>query len=161
MNLKTLFAGLFVLAALVGPIASSFSQQAPPESEKAKQIAALVDKAAALLESKGKSAFAEFRKPGSEWFNGDTYLFSADMKGMELFNAAFPKYEGTDVSGLRDRNGKLINVELAKVAQSKGSGWVDYMWLKPGQSQPSQKWSYAKAVTIAGSPAYVGAGFYP
>ena len=83
------------------------------------------------------------------------------MKGISLFNAGFPKLEGTDQSGLKDANGKLISVELMKVAQSKESGWVGYMWPKPGQSQPSQKWSYVKAVKIDGAPAYVGAGFYP
>lgn len=42
-----------------------------------------------------------------------------------MLNAGFPKQEGTDVSGLKDVNGKLIVVELMKTAQSKGSGWVD------------------------------------
>jgi cytochrome c len=160
MNLKALLVGCFVLAGLLGVIPSAFSQ-APPPSAKAKQITALVDKAAALVDSKGKAAFPEFRKSGSEWFSGDTYLFVGDMKGMELFNAAFPKLEGTDTLGLKDANGKLLGVELVKTAQSKGSGWVDYMWPKPGQTQPSQKWSYVKAVTIDGTPGFVGAGFYP
>jgi signal transduction histidine kinase len=111
--------------------------------------------------SKGKSVFPEFRKTGSEWRRGDIYLFAVSMKGMELLNAGFPKLEGTDVTGLKDSNGKLINVELMKTAQSKGSGWVDYMWPKPGQDQPSQKWSYVKAVKIDGEPGLVGAGFYP
>jgi EamA-like transporter family/Cache domain len=57
--------------------------------------------------------------------------------------------------------GKLFLVELMKTAQSNRSGWVDYMWPKPGQSQPSQKWSYVKAVKIDGAPGYVAAGFYP
>ena len=61
-----------------------------------KQIAALVDKAAALVESKGKSAFPEFRKDGSEWRSDDTYLFVHDMKGIALFSVGFPKLEGTD-----------------------------------------------------------------
>jgi cytochrome c len=47
------------------------------------------------------------------------------------------------------------------VVQSKGSGWVDYMFPKPGQTKPSQKWSYVKAVNIDGTPGFVGAGFYP
>ena len=165
MNAKTLFARLFVLAGLFGISAFAFSQQSPPDSAQAKQIVALVKKAAALIDSHCplacRSAFAEFRKSGSEWRNGDTYLFVADMKGIALFNAAFPKLEGTDVSGLKDANGKLINVELMKVARSKGAGWVDYLWPKPGQTQPSQKWSYVKAVMVDGAPAYVGAGFYP
>ena len=139
----------------------AFSQQSPPEPEKAKQIAALVDKAAALIDSKGKSVFPEFRKTGSEWRSGDTYLFVGDMKGVEVFNAAFPKLEGTDVSGIKDAKGKLITMEQIKTVQSKGAGWVDYMWPKPGQTQPSQKWSYVKAVKIDGEPGFVGAGFYP
>jgi cytochrome c len=158
MNAKAMITALFVLAGASTP---TFSQQAPPESEKSNQIVVLVNKAAALIDSKGKSAFSEFRKTGSEWFSGDIYLFSNDLKGMELFNAAFPKLDGTDVSGLKDPNGKLLVAEMIKVAQSKGSGWVDYKWPKPGHSQPSQKWSYVKAVTIDGTPALVGAGFYP
>ena len=83
------------------------------------------------------------------------------MKGTELLNAEFPNHEGTDTNSLKDANGKLFLVELMKTAQSEGSGWVDYMWPKPGQNQPSQKWSYVKAVKIDGSPGWVSAGFYP
>jgi hypothetical protein len=64
---------------------SAFSQQSPPDSAKAKQIVALVKKAAALIDSQCplacRSAFSEFRKSGSEWRTGDTYLFVADMIG--------------------------------------------------------------------------------
>jgi cytochrome c len=161
MNRSALFSAFLVLGGLLGAISPALSQQSPPESEKTKQIVALVDKAAAQIDSKGKSVFPEFRKTGSEWLSGDTYLFVTDMKGMALFNGGFPKLEGTDISGLKDSNGKLIGVELQKTAESKGgSGWVGYMWPKPGQSQPSQKWSYVKAVKIDGTPGYVGAGFY-
>ena len=40
------------------------------------------------------------------------------------------------------------------------SGWVDYMFPKPGQTQPKQKWAYVKAVKIDGIPALVASGFY-
>jgi cytochrome c len=146
---------------LLGAMSPVHSQQSPPDPQKAKQIITLVEKAALLIDSKGKSVFPEFRKTGSEWRHDDIYLLVNDMKGMPLFNAAFPKLEGTDQSGLKDSNGKLINAEFEKTIQSKGSGWVGYTFPRPGQSQPSQKWTYVKAVTIDGSPGYVGAGFYP
>ncbi|MGH8628864.1 MAG: hypothetical protein ACREYC_27620 [Gammaproteobacteria bacterium] len=38
----------------------------PPQSAEAKQIVTLVDKATALIESKGKDAFPEFKKKDSE-----------------------------------------------------------------------------------------------
>jgi methyl-accepting chemotaxis protein len=68
-------AGVFVLAGLLGTASPAFSQSSPPPSEKAKQIEALVDMAAAHIESKGKAAFADFRVKGSEWFYDDTNLF--------------------------------------------------------------------------------------
>ena len=161
MNAKTLFTSSFVLAGLLSIASPAFSQQSPPDSEQARQVVALVDKAAALVDSKGTAVFPEFRKSGGEWRSGDTYLFLGDMKGVSLFNAGFPKLEGTDQRDLKDANGKMISVELMKAAQSKGSGWVSYMWPKPGQTQPSQKWTYVKAVKVDGAPAFVGAGFYP
>lgn len=157
---KALKFGVGAAALSLFAASPAVSQQSPPESPKAKQIVAMVDEAAAVIESKGKAAFQEFRKNEGEWQNGDTYLFAGDMQGKSLFNAAFPKLEGTDTTKLRDPNGKLIGMELV-VAARRGSGWVDYMWPKPGQSQPSQKWSYVKAVKIDGELGYVGAGFYP
>jgi cytochrome c len=56
---------------------------------------ALVEKAATLIDSQGKSIFPEFRKTGSEWRTGDTYVFVDDLKGVNLFNAGFPQQEGT------------------------------------------------------------------
>jgi len=137
------------------------AQQSPPTSEKSRQIEALVNKAAALIESKGKAIFPEFRKNDTEWFSGDTYLFVYDLKSNVLFNAAFPAREGTNTTGQKDANGKLFHHEFIRVAESKGSGWVDYMFPKPGQTQPSQKWAYVKAVNIDGTPGLIGAGFYP
>ncbi len=109
----------------------------------------------------GRAAFAEFRKPDSEWWFGNTYIFAYDQKLNVLLNPAFPKREGANPQGQKDANGKAFHDEFLKVVQTKGSGWVDYMFPKPGQTQPSQKWSYVKAVQIDGTPGIIGAGFYP
>jgi cytochrome c len=137
------------------------SQQAPPKSEQAQRIEAMVNKAAALVEKEGKAAFAEFRKPDSEWWSGNTYLFAYDQELNLLLNPAFPKREGTNPRGQTDANGKAFHDEFLKVVQTKGSGWVDYLFPKPGQTRPSRKWSYVKAVQIDGKPGIIGAGFYP
>jgi cytochrome c len=133
----------------------------PPASEKSKQIHDLVEKAAAFIESKGKdAAFAEFRKPNSEWFNGETYVFAYDPDVNVLLNPAFPEKEGLKGKGKKDTNGKLFHDELVNVAKTKGSGWVDYMLPKPGAGDtPVRKWSYVKAVKVEGV-VLVGAGFY-
>jgi Ni/Co efflux regulator RcnB len=137
------------------------SQQSPPASEQAKRIEMMVNKAAALVESQGKAAFAEFRKRDSEWWFDNTWLFAYDQKLNVLLNPGFPKREGTNPRGEKDANGKPFHDEFLRVVQTKGSGWVDYMFPKPGQTQLFHKWSYVKAMKIEGVPGIIGAGFYP
>jgi cytochrome c len=156
--LKQVFVCAALVAMMVNPINA---QQSPPASKKSQQIEALVNKAAALIESKGKATFPEFRKSESEWFSGDTYLFALDLNLNVLLHPAIPKREGINVADQKDSSGKLYYQEFLKVVQTKGSGWVDYTFPKPGQTQPSLKWSYVKAVTVDGVPALVGSGFYP
>jgi cytochrome c len=161
MNGKMLSAAFFVAAGWLAMASLAFAQQSPPESAKAKQIEALVNKAAALVESQGKAAFSEFRKKDSEWLSGETYLFAIDRDAIQLFHGVSPDREGKNLGDVKDSYGQLIANELIKATQSTGSGWVDYMATRPGQTQPAKKWSYVKSVTVDGKPALVGAGFYP
>ena len=161
MTGKAFFTRVVVSAGLLGAASLAFSQSSPPASERADQVKALVNKAAVLIDNKGKAAFAQFRVKGSEWFHGDTYLFVYDLHANVLLNPAFPAREGTNVAGQKDANGKLFHDAIIRVAETEGSGWVDYMFPKPGQTQPSQKWAYVKAVKIDGTPALVASGFYP
>jgi cytochrome c len=150
---------VFVMMATVNPV---IAQQSTPTSEKAKRIEVLVNEAAGLIERTGKeAAFKEFRKKGSVWFRGDTYLFVYDLKSNVLFNAAFPEREGTNTTGQKDANGKLFHHDFIQMAGTKGEGWVDYMFPKPGQTQPSRKWAYVEAVNVDGVPSLVASGFYP
>ena len=114
----------------------AFSADAP-QSKEAKQIIALVDKAAALTESKGKSAFPEFKK-GGEWLKGETYIFIIDMNGTTLMHPGNPELETKSILDLKDENGKAFVREFIETAK-KGSGWVDYMWPKPGEKKPAKK----------------------
>jgi signal transduction histidine kinase len=139
---------------------SAYSQSSPPSSDQAKRIQMLVDRAAELVNTKGKEAFTEFRQRGSEWFSGDTYIFAYAPDGTVVLNPAFPAREGHSYHGEKDKKGKAFHDEIMKTAQTKGSGWVDYWLPKPGKTEPSQKWSYVKAVNLEGV-AVVGAGFFP
>jgi cytochrome c len=161
MNARAVIAVAFFFACsvLCGP--AVLAQQAPPNSDKAKEVVGLVENAAALINAKGKAAFTEMRANPSKWRPGDLYLFAGDLKGIAIYNGGFPKFEGTDTSGLKDASGKLIVKEQIELAKKSGAGWVHYMWPKAGQTTPLQKWSYIKVFTADGVPGYVGAGFYP
>ena len=160
MSLKAKSAAVVLVAGILGA-GAAIARSTPPPSPEAKEVQALVNKAAALIDAKGKAAFPQFRAKGTEWFHGDTYLFAYDLKGNVLLNPAFPAREGTNVSGQKDANGKLFHDAIVRVAETKGSGWVDYMFPKPGQTQPSQKWAFVKAVKVDGVPGLVASGFYP
>jgi cytochrome c len=139
---------------------SALAEDQPPSSPEAKRLEALVNKAAVLVDAKGKDAFSEFRQKGSEWFSGDLYVFAYAPDGTVLLNPAFPAREGKAYHGEKDKKGKAFHDEIIKTAQTKGSGWVDYWLPKPSQTEPSHKWSYVKAVKAQGV-ALVGAGFFP
>ena len=156
-----MFKQFFICAALVATLVTPSNAQQHPTTEQAKQIEALVNKAAAQIDAKGKAIFSELRKKDSEWFHGDTYLFVYDLKSNVLLNPAFPAREGTNTTGQKDASGKLFHHEMITMAETKGSGWVDYMFPKPGQTQASRKWAFVKAVKVDGVPGLVASGFYP
>ncbi|WP_336490908.1 cache domain-containing protein [Methylobacterium nigriterrae] len=150
------------VAFLMVTAASSADLQQPPQTDgEAARIEAMVNKAAALVETRGKAAFSEFRRRDSEWRFDDVYLFALDFNGKILLNVEFPQREGTIRLKEKDADGKPFVGDLIEVVQTNGSGWVDYMFPKPGQRYPSEKWSYVRETTIDGTPGLIGAGFYP
>ena len=85
---------------------SANSQSSPPNSDQAKRIQMLVDRAAELVNSKGKEAFSEFRQRGSGWFSGDTYIFAYAPDGTVVLNPAFPAREGTRIPRRKRQEGE-------------------------------------------------------
>ena len=157
---RRILTALLITCGITGLFSRPAISTEAPQSKEAKQIAALVDKAAALTESKGKAAFAEFRKKDSEWFKGETYIFIIDMKGTTLVQPANPELEAKSTLDLKDANGKAFVREFLETGK-KGSGWVDYMWTKPGEKSASRKLSYVKSAKMPGGEAVVvGAGIY-
>jgi len=160
MKRKIPYTAIFAFLAVLLFFFTAFAASEEPQSPQEKQIKAMVDKAAALVGKKGKDAFPEFKKKGGEWFKGDAYIFVGDMKGNLIVNAAFPELEGKNELELKDVTGKPIVKSFINLLKTKDSGWVDYMWPKPGQSKPSKKSSYVKRVKLGNEMIYVGAGFY-
>ena len=155
---------LRLMAAAVIPVVPvrAAADRDVPQSEKARHIVSLVDKAARLIQEQGRAAaFAEFRKKGTIWFTGDIYIFADDMAGNVLLNPAFPQHEGKNVTDQKDANGKLLQRAMVDLLKEKEAGWVDYMWPRPGRTKPSLKWGYVRRVDLDGVPGLVGAGFYP
>ncbi|WP_440954834.1 cache domain-containing protein [Methanosarcina sp. Mfa9] len=124
-------------------------------------IALKVNEAVDLVEEEGAEAFPEFREEGGEWFRGDSYIFIWNTNGTRVVYPPDPSGEGEDVSGLTDFNGKPIGELFIETALSEsGEGWVSYEWPKPGETEPSTKYSFIKRAEFGGETYLVGDGFY-
>jgi len=160
MRIKTLCGGILLLSGVFMFPSPGFSAAPEPQSEEAKQIVSLVEKAAALIETQGKEAFPEFRRKDSEWYKGETYIFVNDMKGTAIVNPPSPEIEGKNNLDVKDAHGKAFIREMLEMLQTKESGWIDYMWPKPGETEPSKKLSYVTKVKLGEEMLIVGAGIY-
>jgi signal transduction histidine kinase len=131
-------------------------------SNEALQLEDFVKQGAAMISEKGEKAFEPFRKKGSEWFQGDRYLFVWDLKGLRYVYPPNRNREGENVLGLKDIDEKPIGELMVKVASSKeGKGWVHYRWPKPGEVEPNWKSTYImKAHTPSGKEFLIGSGAY-
>ena len=120
-----------------------------------------VDAGVALLNKEGSSAFDKFKGSDSEFIYAGTYIWiHSPTNGEMLMHPMKTKLEGKNVNPLRDAAGKLLFVEMNRIATEQGSGWVNYMWPKPGEKKPSMKVSYVKLAENGGEKFVVGSGVY-
>jgi ABC-type amino acid transport substrate-binding protein len=119
-----------------------------------------VDDAARLIKKKGEQAFATLRDRTGPFRYQDVYVFVDDYNGIELVNPVSPELEGTDLIDFKDANGKLVIREMIEMLRDKDSGWMEYMWPKPGATTPSKKMSYVRKLHGGEKTLYVGAGVY-
>lgn len=92
-------------------------------------------------------------------YDGQQYLWLHDMQPVMVMHPFSTHLVGNDISQTTDANGLRLFVEMNKVVQRQGSGFVNYMWQKPGQSGAEAKISYVKGFKpwgwVLGSGIYV------
>lgn len=123
-------------------------------------ITTVVDSAVALIEKEGRQAFPLIRDKTGPFMFLDTYVFVDSPDGVELVNGAFPNLEGRNIMDYKDSNDEYIVREYIGLAMSKGSGWMDYFWPKPGQTVASKKHAYVKKARYGDEIFIVGSGAY-
>ena len=92
-------------------------------------------------------------------YSGSEYLWINDMGPRMVMHPIKPELNGSDLSGNKDPKGKALFVEMVAAVKAAGSGYVDYMWPKPGAKDPEPKRSYVKGFApwgwVIGSGVYV------
>ena len=125
-----------------------------------KMIMEKVKEAAALIKKDGKKAFSAFSGKDSRFIFSGTYIWINDMDGVMLMHPIKPGMKNKNLIGLKDSNGKRFFVDMITVCKEKGSGWIDYMWPKPGEKERSLKVSFVHKATCEGKDIVVGCGVY-
>jgi len=84
-------------------------------------------------------------------------FFCKKMDGTMLAHPMNAALIGKNMLDTKDKAGKAFIKDFADLAKEKGSGWVEYMWPKPGEETPAAKNSYVLKI---GDDMFVGAGYY-
>lgn len=91
-------------------------------------------------------------------YGGDNYLWINDLQPRMIMHPIKPELDGQDMSGFTDPKGKKLFVEMARTAQEKGHGVVEYLWKKSGEGRPVPKLSFVQLLPEWGW--IVGTGIY-
>jgi cytochrome c len=169
-GLIAVFCSVFIFSAIPA-LAETTPEELAKESEIAceasastkatpQMIVEKLEKAAALLQKEGRAAFPKFKGKDSEFIFAGTYMVIQDFAGKMVLHPLKYKMEGQSYVDLKDANGKLFFIAVNDTAKTKGAGWVDYMWPKPGEKTPSLKVSYVKLVKVDGEDMVVVCGIW-
>jgi len=120
----------------------------------------MVKNAIGLIEKQGPASFPAFYDVKGPFMVKDAYIFVIDSTGVEVVNPAFSNLEGRNMMDVKDTQGKMLVREMFKVIRESGSGWVDYMWPKPGESISTQKTTYVGLAKFDRKWYVVGCGVY-
>jgi signal transduction histidine kinase len=112
------------------------------------------------IERNGKAVFPLFRDPKGPFIAKDTYIFVVDPEGVEWVNPAFPNLEGRNILDVKDTAGKMPIREMLNVVVTDGSGWVNYMWPKPGECVSTRKSAFVSKAKMDSQWVLVGCGVY-
>ncbi|MBX9936162.1 MAG: cache domain-containing protein, partial [Burkholderiaceae bacterium] len=92
-------------------------------------------------------------------YSKEEYFWINDADALMLMHPIKPELDGKNLINLKDPTGKLFFSEMASKVKSNGSGFVHYMWPKPGHETPVPKISYVQGFSpwnwIIGSGVYV------
>jgi len=131
----------------------------PLNAGQAEDATSLVNGAVTLFKESGReAALKAINMKSGPFVKGELYVFAITMDNVILGHPHEHSLRRVNVSNTKDANGVLLFQRFKEVVEKDGSGWVEYMWSKPGEKDPSPKRSFV--MKVPGEELYVGAGYY-
>jgi methyl-accepting chemotaxis protein len=73
-------------------------------------------------------------------YGDDGYIAIVGLDGHAIHNPGRPEMDGKDMRGIQDANGVYVFRDIVQLASMPaGSGFLSYLWLRPGAAEPSAK----------------------
>jgi len=117
-------------------------------ADEAKMAKAMVEEAVSFFNSQGKEkALVEFSNPKGKFVKGELYVFAYDLNATIIAHPINPKLIGKSLIDVPDADGKLFRKEIAELAKTKGSGWVDYKYKNPVSNKIEDKTTLIQKVS--------------
>jgi len=116
------------------------------EQEKAGKLSS------AQAQDMAKEAISRLR------YDKQEYFWINDLHPRVVMHPFKPELNGQDVSEAKDPNGLALFKAFADMARSRGEGFVNYQWPKPGHDKPVDKVSFVKGFAPWGW--VIGSGIY-
>ncbi|MDR3567395.1 MAG: diguanylate cyclase [Syntrophobacteraceae bacterium] len=91
-------------------------------------------------------------------YGQNEYLWINDTRPVMVMHPMQPELNGTNLNDYKDTNGKYMFREFVAKCRADGSGFVRYMWPKPGELKPVEKISYVRLFQPWGW--IIGSGIY-
>ena len=115
-------------------------------ADSPEQAVGLVKKAVAFYKANGlEKSLDEFSNPKGQFKQGEVYIFAYDLTGTMLAHPN-PALIGHNLTDVPDADGKFFRREFVTVANTKGSGWVDYKYQNPKTKLMERKTTYLEKV---------------
>ncbi len=95
---------------------------------------------------------------GSLRYGDNEYFWVNDLEPRMIMHPIKPGLDGKLLGDLKDAAGTLLFVNMADVVRQNGSGFVHYLWPKPGHKAPVPKVSFVQGFKPWGW--IVGSGIY-
>jgi signal transduction histidine kinase len=132
-----IFISIIMCLFAVGTVhAQGYGIGTPVEAKK------MVEQAIIYIKANGEEkTLQEFNKPNGKFQWRDLYVFAYDPKGV-MKGHPNPKLIGRNLYNEPDSKGKLFRKEIVDLANSRGSGWVDYTYSNPMTGQEEAKITY-------------------
>ena len=75
-------------------------------------------------------------------YGNNDYFVVQDMNNVVIMHPLMAQLVGKNMTDIKDANGKAFGAEMGEIVKKSGSGFIDYVWPRPGSDKPLPKLSY-------------------